>query len=39
MENKKIREEEEERARLERIENENRRIKINNEKASRLLLK
>jgi len=39
MENKKIREEEEERARLERIENENRRIKIINEKASRLLLK
>jgi len=39
MENKKIREEEEERARLERIENENRRIKIINEKASRILLK
>ena len=39
LENKKIREEQEERARLERIENENRRIKINNEKASRLLLK
>ena len=39
LEEGEIREEEEERARLERIENENRRIKINNEKASRLLLK
>lgn len=39
LENKKIREEEEERARLERIENENIRIKINNEKASRLFIR
>jgi len=39
LEQKKKKEEEEEHARLERIKNENLRIKINNEKASRLLLK
>lgn len=39
LEEKKLKEEQEEFLRLERIKNENMRIKINNEKASRLLLK
>jgi curved DNA-binding protein CbpA len=39
LEEKKLKEEKDETLRLERIKNENLRIKINNEKASRLLLK
>ena len=39
MEQKKLKEEQEEQERLERIKTENIRIKINNEKASRLFLK
>jgi len=39
LEQKKLKEEKEEQERLERVKNEDIRIKINNEKASRLLLK